>query len=492
MAISNQTNRTGSGYTNLQRILQANKNNALGSTVGGGVQKAGQAASGAINTAQQQFQTGVQSERQRLGQAGQKVDTVLGNIPGASQEDIDQFSDIRAGQSKGPTGLANADQIQGKAQEAKMLGNAGASETGRYGLLQRYVGGNQRYGAGNQRLDNLLLGQTGQPQLRQARASTAGVANQAQNAITSAGEVGKEVQGEAKQLGQQTVGKLQGAVGQYDTDIQNKLAAEQTRRQGYLASLNSQDTPNSNQAINFDDRALSDITAASHGVLGEGTNLYTADVSPYVKLNDLYAKTQYAQSADDLAKAQMLGKLSGNDLGDKASILQGYTADPTAAGQYAANNYFNVSSDIDLNNAIQNSANAYNTRKSNLQVEKDWTDAVVNREQDNLARGVNNLAFPLIQRANDNRQPANLSNEEQQIMDAIKQVVPSYDGHSGLDYEQSAAVEKLLPGQNFGQYGYNKNTLADARNTLNSNIQNLNNVGSNFNILRKLQKAPSV
>lgn len=482
-------NNTGTGYTNLQRILGANQNNALGSTVAAGVQKAGQQATGSINSANQTFQTGVNNERTRLGQAGQEVNNVLGNIPAATDSDINQFADIRAGQSKGPTGLANSDQIMNQAQTAKQLGQAGSSETGRYGLLQRYVGNNGNYSQGNQKLDNLLLGQTGQPQLRQARAATAGLENQANNAINAAGAVGQEVQGEAKQLGQNTINRLQGTVTDYDTAMQNKLNAGQAQRQSYLDTLNG----NTNSAVNLDSRALSDLSSASNGILGAGTNLYNTDISPYVQLNSLYASTPYVQSTSDLAKAQMIGKLSGADLGAQDSTLQNYISNPNSAGQYESNNYFNVASPIDLNAALQNSANNYNTKAADINSTITNTQKTIGQDTGGLSDAVNR--FLQNQAAKDQGLvPDNVGGGDysgstsQQYQQAFNALNPNLSGQQAQDW--AAANGNTQAAAPYDFTGLNQKVQDDYR-ALGNFKQNAVNNDQAFKILRKLQQTPA-
>lgn len=364
---NNQPLQVGSGFTNLQRYLQANKTNQLGQTVSAGVQQAGTAARGAINQAGQTFQQGAEAEKQRLGQQGQKVDQTLANPTSATDADVSNFDAIRNAQSLGPTGVANADELRSKAQEAQSLGQATGSQAGRFGLLQRYIGRGNQYNAGQQRLDQMLLGQTGQQQLRSARGSTIGVGNEAERQIGAANEQGKELQGQARQLADSTISKLGQNVSDYDTAMTNKLAQEKAGTQSILDQFGANQT---NAPIQMDQATIDQLKAASNGVLDVGKNLYNADLSPYLQTNSLYATNQGAQSADDLAKIQALSRLSGNSLAGQTQgdTLQKYLADPSMVGKYLANQ-FSVTSDADLNGAINTAGANYQNQLDPLQVQ---------------------------------------------------------------------------------------------------------------------------
>lgn len=361
---NNRSQTAGTGFVNLQRVLQANKNNQLGQTVVGGVQQAGNAARGALNQAGQQFQAGLNQEKERLGQEDQRVSRVLGNLPSATDEDVKAFESIRSGESKAPTGLKDTQDLRAKAQEAQMLGQAGGSEAGRFGLLQRFVGRGQQYTGGQQRLDNLLLGQQGGKQLQQARAGTIGLGGQVERGIQGAAARGQEGSNMAKQLAESTIQRLGGAVGDYDAAMQQQLANKRAAIDQILGQFSGTGT---NAAIEVDPNRLAQLKEASNNVLGEGTQLFNADISPFVKANELFATKQGAQSAEDFAKAKMLGQLSGQSLAgqDSGNLLQEYLGRENLVGSYDANNPFSVTSVADLNKSIQDKKNEFNTIMAN-------------------------------------------------------------------------------------------------------------------------------
>jgi len=353
-----QPNQVGSGFTNLNRYLQANKANRLGATVAGGIQQAGQAAAGALNQAGQQFQQGAQAEKQRLGEQGQFVSNTLGgDVSKVGESDVNRFQNILGAESKGPTGIQNANELRSKAESAQNLGKAGGSEQGRFGLLQKFVGQGRPYQLGQQRLDQTLLGQTGQQQLRQASAANRGLVNNVNQQVTAAQAQGQELQGQAKQLAESAKGQLGQSITNYDQAMAQKLADQQAAIQGNIAKFGSQE----NAALEFDQDTLDKLAAATNGQLKEGVNIYGADLSPYLKVNSLYATKQAAQSAEDLARAQALSKLGGQYIAPEASgqLIQQYTADPSLVGQLQANP-FEVTSLNELAGKVSSQQQGYN------------------------------------------------------------------------------------------------------------------------------------
>lgn len=353
-------NQAGSGFTNLSRYLQSNRSNKLGQTVASGVQQAGQQARGAVSQAGQQFQQKIGEEKARLGEQEQRAGQIIQGATGQTgDEDVKTVQNVLGAEFKGPTGVQNADEVRARAQEAESLARAGGSQAGRFGLLQRYVGqGRPTYSAGQQRLDQMLLGQTGQQQLRQARAGTVGVGSEAERQITAATEQGKELQGQARQIAESTKGKLGQSISDYDAAMAAQLAAQQAQYQDILNKIGK---PGTEEApIELDEATLNNLKTVSGGVLGEGSTLFGADISPYVSINQLYNTKQAAQTQADLAKAQMLGKLGGQFMSgtEQAKLLQQYTAQPEVAGKLAENP-FAVSSIANLNEAIQQQRRAY-------------------------------------------------------------------------------------------------------------------------------------
>lgn len=306
----------GTGFTNIQRILQANKANPLGSTVSSGVNQAGQAARGAIEQAGTEFKSGVQAERGRLGAEAQRADRVLGDVSKATDEDVSAFEGIRGGLSKGPTKIKNADELKQKAFEAERLGSAAGSEAGRYGLLQRFVGGNKQYTGGQQRLDSMLLGQTGANQLREARKGTIGLSNKAEQEARAAVETGKVLQGEAKNLADVTIGRLGGQVVDYDKSME----AARVKAQADLAE---------NQRKLRDQLISNEIEDENlYNRLGikEGDQIFRTNLGDYFQARNNIATKENVQTQADFDRINALRRLSGQSLtGEASAILPAYT-----------------------------------------------------------------------------------------------------------------------------------------------------------------------
>jgi len=170
------------GFTNIQRVLGANKNNKLGQAVTQGVQ-------GTVQGVKSNLQQEVQKNKQiadnynsQIGQQQHQANQVISQVnqpdPNADLSQIananqELFQNVRSSNYTGPQELGNIQKLQQQAGDVEQLGKQIAGSN-REGLLQRYVGGD-RYTGGQRRLDNLLLGQTGQKELNQARRDTMGI-----------------------------------------------------------------------------------------------------------------------------------------------------------------------------------------------------------------------------------------------------------------------------------------------------------------------------
>ena len=221
----------GTGFTNIQRVMGASRGNKLGSTVVGGIQQAGQQAQQGIQKAQSQFQEGVNANLLGTEQNQAAATGLIGSAAAGgdlSEEQLAQAGKFREGQYAGPSGLKDASQLAGRAQDAERLGQLSTSAGGRQGLLQQFVGKPQ-YGAGQQRLDSLLLGQD-RAAVNQARAATAGLSDQANRSLEAAGAQGQEAAGRNKEFAQKFLGeaggKQTGIAGELDTEAKSFLGEE--------------------------------------------------------------------------------------------------------------------------------------------------------------------------------------------------------------------------------------------------------------------------
>lgn len=316
---ANQPRQVGTGFTGVQRIAQANQGNRLNQTVGTGVQKVGQQATGAISGAQQQFQnqakqTGLTSE-QDVQNTQQGIQQVLADPTKANEAAIQQFAQYRSGQYGGPTNLANAEQLQQQAQQAQQLGQNVASAGGRTSLLQRFAAKPaQAYTTGQSRLDLALMGQGPQQDLARAQRATAGIGAQLDTAQQAAQSQAQEYQARAEGLKKFTEGKIGEQINPLTGELESKAAAENKR----LAGIRDRIKAGTATAEDFQAAGLSDLV---------GQETYGTDITGYVDLANPQGAASRANIASEQQRARLaaLGKLGGmQDLSKEFSDVQAY------------------------------------------------------------------------------------------------------------------------------------------------------------------------
>ena len=367
-------NQAGTGFTNLQRVLQANKANKLGATVGAGIQQAGQQAVGAIAQAGNQFKSETNKEKERQSGLGQTVrGTLGGDLQNVDDQTVSKFETARSGQSKGPTGIIGQDKLAEQAREAQSLGQATGAEGGRLGLLQRFVGGSNRYTGGQQRLDNLLLGQTGQKDLTQSRRGTFGLNSQVTNQANAAREVGKELQSGAQNLKNETIGQLQTSISGYDQAMKDRAVQSAADREARVKEILAGD-------LNVEKPVYDQLLEA--GLTGDRV-VYNTELNDFIKANNDLATNKGVQEQTDFNKVQALAKLSAQDLGEKQSLLNDYAMSKDDVGSFTKSNMFKTPSQIALEEGIMSKTNEYAGKKastdestraatSNLIAESPW------------------------------------------------------------------------------------------------------------------------
>lgn len=231
---ANQPSRVkqqGSGFTNLNTVVNANRNNRLGQAVAGGVQQGVQNARTGVQNAQQNFQS--QAKENELGtqeqrnQRDQFINNAVSNPSELTDQDVQQNQKFLSGRYGGPQGLENSDTLVNKAREAENLGQLTGSTAGRSALLSRFAGGNNGYTAGQSRLDNTLLGLTAGQDLSRARREALGTGQMALQATTGAQNQAQQLGQQAQQFGAETGQKLgQATSGITDVVNQNLTAAQ--------------------------------------------------------------------------------------------------------------------------------------------------------------------------------------------------------------------------------------------------------------------------
>lgn len=354
-AVSNPNQTKGSGFTNIQRVVQANAGNKLGQTVGNSIQSAGNTAQDNLKQAQQQFQQGTKENQagsqgnqqfvqNQLGQYSQNQQAPV-NAPG--QQDISRFQTLLSGQYQGPTELQNAQQIQNQAQNVGQMGQALGSTGGRLGLLNQIVG-NPQYTSGQQNLDNLLLGQSNSPQLQAAK----------RQALTLQGKVGNAVTG-AQAQGQQASNQAQA----FGTGLQNQLGENVTSQYENLqaAAQKAQSERNKSNEQVQQDLASGQITPEEAQQLGiqSGQMMFNIDPNKFINTNTTQASAQNIASAQDYARLQGLQQLAGQYGPQTAKDVFGKFQDKSQAGQFAANPAYTVDQP-GYQQAVQGAQTKYN------------------------------------------------------------------------------------------------------------------------------------
>lgn len=265
-AVSKSAEGAGSGrFTNLKKYIDANRSGAqriaqkIGEDVGS---EASQVREG-IDQAQSRFGSQISGEQQRLGQAGQTISNIFGQLKAPTQptqtvpdeqnmvstlgtqvgqpmtleqaqaasqgpaptsttptqeqvnpslltpDQVEEFTRLRRGQGEFQNFRTPGDfykNIQ-QAQQVRQLADLAGSESGRFQLLSKAFGEQSpnRYNRGQQRLDQLLLQGSGQ-----------------------AGELARNVQAQGQDISQAATGAQAQALGQLGA---LRSSAEQARTQ---------------------------------------------------------------------------------------------------------------------------------------------------------------------------------------------------------------------------------------------------------------------
>lgn len=348
--------RSGSGFTNLSRYLDANKNSGVGSAVQSGVENNVNQFRSGLNSAQQGFQKDVsgaalgtdankairQEVLAKIGTLGNK-NQVAGVDKNAdddviSQQNIDQYGNFRGGEYKGPQELAGGAKFLGQSQNLQGLGNATRTQGGRQGLLQSFVGGNQ-YTQGQQKLDSLLLG----------------------NQANKLGAINRSVQG----LQNNTINQLGAARDQanlqaaqnkaFGTESQKLVTDPYNTQTSDLSALVAKYKTDQGTAYDQLGKDVSSLDASSNPYLTGLSGQATWGVDPSAFINkSIEANIGNVITAPQQAQLYALSKLAGRDTSGIPDMLEGDRYDPNKA--------------VGFNAADFNSARTANERNFNQNV----------------------------------------------------------------------------------------------------------------------------
>lgn len=330
-------NQSGSGFTNLQRVMGANQGNQLGSTVAGGINNQSGQVKTNLNQATSNFNTASQAGRldTDANKQAAQADIDAANQGNVSDQQVQDFSRYKAGAYSGPQSLDNTDALQGQAQNAESLGQATGTSGGRNTLLQRFAGGNQGgYTAGKQRLDSLLLGQD-QNQLQNARRGTLGLTNQVNTQSNVAGQLAGQYANQAQDFGTALKNQVGSNVDTSLTGLDTEVQHAEADRQAKVAAL---------QGAFTGSNPYSQADATNLG-LTSGEHLFNINPGQYLTENSLQANRGNVASAADYAKISALGKLGGTDLSQNAQLALNDFNDPTQAGTFQSSTPYTFDKD---------------------------------------------------------------------------------------------------------------------------------------------------
>lgn len=257
----------GTGFTNLNRIMQANRGNKLGQTVAGGIQGQVQGVQTKVKSAQEQFQEEAQKNRLDTAEAAAKRSEVLNRFtpssgasavqqpaatpaptqaqqtptaqPAAqspvSDDEIKEFNRFRAGAYTGPKELQDAGSLYGQAQQAEELGSLARSASGKQELLRRFVGG-KNYSSGQKQLDASILGQ--EPgQLNTATGQARGLVRNVDRTREQASNLAQEYANRAKLFAEETKQQVAQTRDPLSVDLDRRVKAAQDAEAGRLSDF---------------------------------------------------------------------------------------------------------------------------------------------------------------------------------------------------------------------------------------------------------------
>ena len=197
--MNKKNQQKGSGFTNINSILDANKGagEKIGQTIGGKLSDQANSVRSGIQQSQSQFnqqkqQAGqqatnaVQAGQALNKQAGETDEAYQSRIAGGSQDYNQIGENLRNAQYNGPMELANGAQLQAQGSNVSALGRLAGNTQGQTQLLRSMVAKPGQYTRGQSALDQLLLGQTGQKAIQQGRQATLGLGEKAAGAEAQA------------------------------------------------------------------------------------------------------------------------------------------------------------------------------------------------------------------------------------------------------------------------------------------------------------------
>lgn len=222
MAENSNQNRKTSGFTNIGRIIQANRPERLGSAVAQSVSNLAAQQKQNIQQESQEARTGIQRGALGSQEDVAKVSGVLSAPTSATQQDQEYFSRALKGAEayQGPKTFDFSGRAITGAQTLENIGKGAGTSEGRFGLLQRFIQGPKQYTSGQQKLDALLLGK--------ASGSLSGIRQQTRGSQAELEKQTSDIRQNIEQAKQQTA-QFGQQVGQ---QLEQRTQQEQARSLG--------------------------------------------------------------------------------------------------------------------------------------------------------------------------------------------------------------------------------------------------------------------
>lgn len=318
--------KQGSGFTNLSRVLQANRDNRLGSTISQGLQSGAQGVKNQLGQQVGQFQQASNAAQlgnpQELAQKQAALQRISAGEGGVSENDISLFQKLRGGNYTGPTGLDQS-KVAGLANRASNLEGigkglgAGGDKTA---ALRAFISQNPGYSSGEQKLDTLLLGAPEQKsQLASGRRAGVGLQKEVGKEASVAQQIGELRRKEAANVGRETRGELgltdegnvnltgKGLVPELYENIKKQSEQYKTDYDKFLERFNTANMNQTGGILTADDYAKLGITPGQEGYQTFGVDL----MNPAYYSQGMAPTLSGSANAQQRAQMDALSKLSG-------------------------------------------------------------------------------------------------------------------------------------------------------------------------------------
>ena len=383
--------RTGTGFVNLNKYIQANRGTTLSPFIGQQVGKDVASTQGMAKQSSERF--GQDVEANRLGTQGDIAERsrILGAVSNLSdpqqvvggpdqtpdqigEGDINAFKRFTSGEYKGPGELKDAATIQSKLGELRDVGKqlSPTTTSDKFALLNRYVS-SPTYNMGKRSLDTLFLDPNSlggarkgiQQAGREVESSLTGARGKADVARSEAAQFGK---GTKQELGLTETGSVDPQSDKGLAQIKKNIAAryEQDKNLKEEEFNKTQQIPgdiqNTYNADSVHRSAGKDLRSylnsmglndydvqSSYGLVG------SPELSQIFSRSGISANAQNIASLPEYAQYEALARLGG--------VENNYLSDPTQARKYYDTPGYNVNKEL-LDTLVSSRKGEYEQKRS--------------------------------------------------------------------------------------------------------------------------------